>query len=76
MNAKQIEKKCQLLKAGKVVEIDGCFFRAVHLEEIEASLPCYVCTFNSVCTRNMTDVCFNLGTFPYDSWMLELASEV
>lgn len=76
MNAKAILKKCQLLKAGQVVEIDGNFFRAIHLGEIEASSPCYVCTLDSICTGNITDVCANLETFPDDRWILKLASDV
>ena len=76
MNAKQIKKKCQLLKAGQVVEIDGNFFRAIRLSAIGWSSPCYVCTLDSICKGNVADVCANLDTFPDDGWLLKLASEV
>lgn len=76
MNAKAIFKKCQLLKAGQVVEIDGNFFRAIQLGEIEASSPCYVCNLDSICKGNVTEVCIHLEVFPDDRWILKLASEV
>lgn len=75
MNAHAIEKKCQLLKAGQIVEIDGNFFRAIQLEVDWADSPCYYCTIDSLCQGNVSEVCAHLETFPDDRWILKLASK-
>ena len=75
MNAHAIEKKCQLLKAGQIVEIDGDFFQAVHLGDLGLDSPCNQCTLDSICQGNVHDVCEHLDPLPWDRWILKLASK-
>lgn len=75
MTEKAMNEMCQLLKAGQVVEIDGNFFRAIHLDEMEAATPCHYCTLDSVCSESIADVCYHLDVYPNYGWILKLASE-
>lgn len=73
MKKNDLYKKCQLLKAGQVVEIAGDWFKAYRVAEAFEGRECEACELDSICKGDVALVCYGLGKHFGSRWYLKLA---
>lgn len=74
MKAREISRKVKLLKAGRIVEIDGLLFSAKKVDEDERLSPCYSCNVDCLCRGNVAQICQELDFMSKNIWKLNLVS--